>query len=128
MNDQFLSTTFQKRTQMYTLEKTCGILTTKKEFLAVKNAETMAFIKHNFETFESVYQEVAYAQKNTDGTYHVEIIACWVSHGPTNSLVAVEPVSKLQNPDCERTVANVKAKSPKEAILSVVKPIVYNRG
>jgi hypothetical protein len=110
---------------MYILENTCGILTTKKEFQAVKNAESMSFICHPSKNFVGVYQEVAYATKTAPNTYTVEIVTCWVYAGPNEHLIAVECEPSYKNPEFERTVKNVKAKSKKDAIMSVVRKIVY---
>ena len=112
---------------MYILEKTCGILTTKREFQSVKNAEDMFFIYQDAKNFESVYQEVAFATKTAPNTYKVEIICCWVYRGPNDQTLALEPVNNHFNPSTERTVI-VKAKNKRDAILATVRPVVYNRG
>ncbi len=112
---------------MYILEKTCGILTTKREFQSVKNAEDMFFIYQDAKNFESIYQEVAYATKTAPNTYKVEIICCWVYRGPNDQTLALESVSNHFNPNTERTVI-VKAKNKRDAILATVRPVVYNRG
>jgi hypothetical protein len=112
---------------MYILEKTCGIITTKREFQSVKNAEDMFFIQQDAKNFESVYQEVAYATQTAPNTYKVEIICCWVYRGPNDQTLALESVSNHFNPNTERTVI-VKAKNKRDAILATVRPVVYNRG
>jgi hypothetical protein len=113
---------------MYILEKTCGIITTKREFQSVKNAEDMFFIYQDAKNFESIYHEVAYATKTAPNTYTVEIICCWVYRGPNDQILALEPVNNYFNPSTERTVENVKAKTKRDAILATVRPVVYNRG
>lgn len=118
---------------MYILENTCGILTTKREFQAVKNAEAMAFIKHNYsieeeEKFkEGIYQQVAFATKTAPNTYTVETLNCWTYRGPGETILCVEAVGNYSNPFDHSIVKDVKAKSKREAILSVARVIEYNR-
>jgi hypothetical protein len=102
---------------MYILEETCGILTTKRELEKLKKCESMIFVEFvDSYKYKSKIQEVAYAKKNADGTYTVEIVVCWTFSGPSNYYLALEPIGKWQHDYTTRTVENVKASSQIDAI------------